>query len=321
MLGDVFYHEAVTSKRLNKIIIAVTTIAILVCLTLPAHWVNGILTPFALLLILAGIPHGATDFVVFQRIFAKYQITQQLVYFLTGYFLAMFFYIVVWWFSPLTAFGLFLLNSVYHFGESNWNFLDLGSKVRQSLVYIVWGSAVLAVPILLHFEQAAIIIQEFSGAHLTISTAFKTSIICSLIVGNLLMIVSLFWAKLINVSRFYREIRNFLILMLLFFSTPLLVGFSIYFVFWHSLYAMRDQFKYLNLANEPGRKKAYIKQLFFISLVSFLALGGLYSFADGHLDQGYNLGKLFVFIAVVTVPHSLLMHNLYQFKVISGKKE
>lgn len=321
MMGDVFLQGLSEKRKLNKVIVAITVTTIILGLVLPEVWIKDLLTPFAILLILLGIPHGATDFVIFQRIFSKNKITQQLVYFGVGYITIILLYIGIWYTNPFVAFLLFILNSIYHFGESNWNYLEVKVGGKAALIYMAWGGAILGVPILLHFEQASNIIQEITGVQLVLSTTTRAALVYLLCFCNLAMITTIFDAGSLTQKQFYREIRHFTLLVLLFFCTPLLIGFSVYFVFWHSLYAMKDQFKYLDLAKNSQRKKTFFKQLFLNSIVAFLVVGGLYLLAHDYMNQGYNLGKLFVFIAVVTVPHSLLMHNLYQFKVFQEKNE
>jgi len=299
----------------------VTIVAILLGLVLPKVWIKDLLNPIAFLLILAGIPHGAADFVIFQQIFDKSKITKQLFYFTVGYLTITLLYAGVWWTYPFLAFVLFLFNSAYHFGESNWKYLNLTLSWKQSLVYLVWGTAILGIPVLLHFDQAAIIIEEITGISVTLSVTVRGALVYLFCFCNLIMLTLLVDAEVINEVQFYKELRNFLLLVLLFFCTPLLIGFSIYFVFWHSAHAMKDQFDYLELAKDTQKKKNYLQQLLLVSLVSFIGIGLLYAGANNLMNQGYNLGKLFVFIAIVTVPHSLLMHHLYQFKVFQEKKE
>ncbi|MEM6321899.1 MAG: Brp/Blh family beta-carotene 15,15'-dioxygenase, partial [Bacteroidota bacterium] len=308
-------------RPLNKIILGVTVVVTVLGLVLPKIWIDDLLTPIAFLLILAGIPHGASDFVIFQQLLDKRKITQQIAYFGIGYTTITVLYLCVWWISPFSAFLLFLINSIYHFGESNWNYLKIESRLKKSAIYSIWGAAVLGVPVLLHFEEAAVIIQEITGTHVVISTAIRASLIFLLCFGNLVAITTLLEEEHLETHQFYREIRHFLLLMLLFFCTPLLIGFSVYFVFWHSIYAVKDQFNLLELARNDQRKKAYIRQVLVISLISFVGVGVLYIGAHNLMNQGYNLGKLFVFIAVITVPHSLLMHYLYQFKVFQEKND
>lgn len=320
-MRNVFLHININKGSLNKAIVGVTVFTILLGLVLPKALVQGWLTPIAVLFILAGIPHGASDFIIFQKIFSQYKLAKQSLFFGLGYITIVFLYLILWYFSPFLAFLLFLFNSIYHFGESNWAYVPFLEKHIQTIVYALWGTAVLAVPILLNFDQAALIIEEITGQHFYLSANFRASIIYLLCFGNFVMITTLFDNGYLTEQQFFKEMGHFVLLLLLFICTPLLIGFSVYFVFWHSIYAMRDQFHYLELFTSRVKRNSYLQQLLTISLVAFMGMGMFYWFASDFMNEGYNLGKLFVFIAVITVPHSLLMHHLYQFKVFQEKKE
>lgn len=318
-MRNIFLNITTKKIQLNKIIVTVTIIAILLGLILPEAWIDDLIVPIAFVLILAGIPHGASDFVIFQRLFGSNNIISQLLYFGAGYITIVLLYAILWLVYPTVAFILFLINAIYHFGESNWNYLEVNQKWLKHGIYLLWGTAILAIPILLGFEQAAIIIEEITGKYYSISSNIRASLIYLLCFSNWVLITSLFDHEYITKEQFFQEIGHFTLLILLFFSTPLLIGFGIYFVFWHSMYAMRDQFLYLELRKFTERRKDYIRQLVLISMVSFVGIGLLYALANNSIEPEYNLGKLFVFIAVVTVPHSLLMHNLYQFNIFQEK--
>lgn len=316
-----FLNSTFRHLNLQKVTFGATMIAIYVGLFLPSSWVQGGILPIAFFLILAGIPHGASDFIVFQGLRNRIPANRQLMLFATGYFIIVLSYSVLWWVTPLTAFIVFLINSVFHFGESNWNYLETEIGWQKYIVYFLWGCAILGVPILLNIQDALVIIGEITGEFYTVSVNSRASSIFLLIFSNILLITYLFDKKLINYEKFKAELGNFALLMALFFCTPLLVGFSIYFVFWHSLHAVQDQINQLCLQGNTRLLKKYIKQILFISIISFLVIGLLYAYSNYTMNHEFNLGILFIFIAIVTVPHSLLMHQLYQVKSFNHFQE
>jgi hypothetical protein len=77
---------------------------------------------------------------------------------------------------------------------------------------------------------------------------------------------------------------------------------------------MNHQILSLKVLEDPLQRSKYIKQVVIISAISLVGLAGLYMLFEGARDYGFNLGILFFFIAIITVPHSILMHLLYHFK-------
>jgi len=67
----VFSNIISKKQQLNTIVIAITMTMAILGLILPECWVTSLLKPIAIFLILVGIPHGATDFIIFQQIFDK----------------------------------------------------------------------------------------------------------------------------------------------------------------------------------------------------------------------------------------------------------
>ncbi|MCR9290235.1 MAG: Brp/Blh family beta-carotene 15,15'-dioxygenase [Bacteroidetes bacterium] len=299
---------------LYQVVPVLTVFIIILGLTLPKEAVEDFIIPFSLFFILMGIIHGASDFLVFQSIYNTENFNNQLLQFSIGYGLLTLSYLIIWYISPLLAFSFFILVSIYHFGEANWQYLKNVSASRKILTYFIWGIAVLGIPIILYFDDSQIIINEITQVKLSLTSNQKGIMIFVLCFANLVYITHLFDKEIISYSEFGREIRNFLLLIGLFFSTPLLIGFSIYFVFWHSLPSMNHQIISLSVLEDPNQRSKYVKQVVIITFISFAGLAGLYMVFEDTRDFGFNLGILFFFIAIITVPHSILMHLLYIYK-------
>ncbi|NRB48968.1 MAG: beta-carotene 15,15'-dioxygenase, Brp/Blh family [Saprospiraceae bacterium] len=288
----------------------VTMLAILGGVMIPTDWVSNYVLWFALLLIIFGVPHGASDYIIFKRMLQKKQGPSTHLHFGTYYAIAMLLYSAIWWMAPVVAFLLFIFISAYHFGQSNWHSIDFKKFWHAWIVYGVWGIAVIGIPVLLHHEEASIIILEITGVAIDMS-AWRAPLIYTLIGINLLQIVTLFEQQLISQDRFYRELSNFLLLVGLFATTPLLVGFGIYFMFWHSLASTLDQLQVFQRWDQQYDIKRYLKQVVPMTILAFVGLGGIYYFLGDQMNHGINLGAFFLFIAIITVPHSILMDKLY----------
>ena len=297
----------------NHISIAATFIGIVGSLLTPASWLQDQIFLLSFFLILAGIPHGASDFIIFKQLLDdRFSHRQQVLTFVLGYSMIVILYSILWWFSPNIAFLFFALNSIFHFGESNWNFLSKSNTKEKFLIYWIWGATVLGIPILLHFEEAANIIASITGSVYLLSDLSRFIIIGLLVASTLMMMHYLYQNGLFDRQRYSIEIRNFCLLIALYFSAPLLLSFGIYFVFWHSSKAIEDQYYKLGLERKENLLREYIRQILFFSFLSFGGIALMYWVGVNKMGLSFDVGFLFVFIAILTVPHSLLMNQLYK---------
>jgi Brp/Blh family beta-carotene 15,15'-monooxygenase len=285
-------------------------LAIIGGVMIPMYWVTDYVLWFALLLIVFGVPHGASDYIIYQQVAKLKEGANGQLRFGLYYAAAIGLYGIIWGLSPLIAFAIFIFVSAYHFGQSNWHFLHFSGKVRRVYTFLLWGMAVIGVPVLLHHEAAGLIIYEITGYDLDFSE-IRAPLIFGLIMFNLIHIVVLFEQDLIDRYKLYRELSNFVLLMALFATTPLLIGFGIYFMFWHSLSSSLDQVRAFKQKDKHYNIAKYIYHIIPLTIVAFLGLGAFYYFLGDQMNQGINLGTFFLFIAIITVPHSILMDKLY----------
>lgn len=293
-------------------VLVVTSLAILGGLILPKMMIESYIIIFGILLILAGVPHGASDFFLFEKLSKTAKEKIKPIHFLLFYLALILVYLFMWWVMPFLAFLIFLAVSAYHFGQSNWANVNFSSKLQEGATAILWGTAILGIPVLLHFDQAQVIILEMTQVSLNLTDSVRTGIVYLLIFGNLVHIVNLKHSGVIEVGQMRFELRNLICLIVLFLTTPLLIGFGIYFVFWHSTVSVLDQIRVLKSIDEKFEFKHYLKSIIPITLLAFIGLALLYYFSGGYFNQGQNLGALFLFVALITVPHSILMEWLYQ---------
>ena len=73
---------------------------------------------FVLLMLGTGIPHGATDHLIYSILQKEEGKPQNLRMFLGTYLLSMLVYGLAWWLVPGLCLSIFLVISAYHFGQS-----------------------------------------------------------------------------------------------------------------------------------------------------------------------------------------------------------
>ncbi len=263
------------------------------------------------LILLLGIPHGATDHLIFLQLNKSFLGGKQLDRFYFLYLLLMVAYGFLWWLLPTIALGVFLLLSVYHFGQSNWNYAGFGNKTLERFTYLIWGAWVLLVPILWHYDDASVIISGLIGGEAPLlPIGWRQAMYLGLLTINIWLTVYLWAKQIISQLQLRDEIIHLLIFCLLFTSTPLLLGFVVYFVFWHSIGSIADQIRFFSRYNTDYSWKNYVRQAFPLSLAAVAGLGLLYT-TQTYIGVQPNIGLLFIFISIVTLPHMILIDLLY----------
>ncbi|NJO87301.1 MAG: beta-carotene 15,15'-dioxygenase, Brp/Blh family [Lewinella sp.] len=193
------------------------------------------------MILLLGIPHGATDEVIFKALKGRVN-AADLRKFAALYLLTIGLYAAIWWVVPLWAFGFFLLLSVYHFGQSNLAPMHYGSQLMRYAHYMLWGSYVLFIPILFNLPEAQAIVANMTQVLLPLpseETVFKA--IAVLFGLNVAAYFLLILVGRLSSAQCIRELVHLLVLLLLYANSSLLLGFTVYFVFWHSLASVLDQ--------------------------------------------------------------------------------
>ena len=124
---------------INNWVVAITIMAIFAGMIVPKILIEDHLLLFSFALILAGIPHGASDFLLFKKLSNYLKRNNSVSYFYIIYSILIGNYLLVWYYFPIFAFILFLLISVYHFGQSNWNNVAFENKIQWFFYIPVLG--------------------------------------------------------------------------------------------------------------------------------------------------------------------------------------
>ena len=248
-------------------------------------------------LVFLGIPHGGNDF-----FYRKEKNTAGSIRFLSMYLGVMLLYLALWFVWPMLSLGLFLLISIHHFGQSNFN-----TNRIWSLDSVLWGSWLVGFPVLKHSNEVFGIFATMLGQSGSAASGFGHLNESSLLVVSIVFV-------LMYVAVLYRSHRSSWLSYLLqwflvtvwYWFTPLLLGFVVVFCFWHALQSMQYQLDYVSVNYKQNRKKTLMGFVPF-GLMALVGMGFLLRF-----DLESNLGFAFVLLSLVTLPHVVVMDGLYR---------
>ena len=274
----------------------------------------GTFEPYLVLgmMLLLGLPHGATDHGLFLALRKDKRTDNKLGFYLryVGVIAA---YGLVWYFIPLVAFSIFILLSVYHFGQSSWVNVKHRNPILARAHYIVWGAGILLTPILIHTDEAVTIVATMTSTVLKApehSTALMFIGLMGLV--NTIVLVSLWLSGSLDKRRMMLEVLAYALLMGMFFTNSLLLGFTVYFVFWHSLASARDQLQFFERRLSPDLRRQLYGEIA-MTVLGALAFCLIVWFGPGPESalQPSVIGGVFIVISLLTMPHMILVEQLY----------
>ncbi|MFN3641270.1 MAG: Brp/Blh family beta-carotene 15,15'-dioxygenase [Flavobacterium sp.] len=291
--------------KIRKISILASFFSLWLHTLIPENW-ELIISFF--LIFSFGIIHGANDITILNNSLSNKNKRKPL-QILINYVMMVGFGILFFFLTPSLALLLFIFVSSYHFGEQHFNYL----KNQESRIFILfsigYGMTVLSLLFINHVEEVTIIIKSIT--RLTIQSNLYEYILG----GSILLLItsSIFMVKIDVAIRkvFVEEVFNLLILALIFKVSPLLFGFSVYFIFWHSIPSMYDQIKYLYDDTTFKNTLHYLKNGALYWIISLVGIGVLsYYLIDTYLFEAL----LFSCIAAITFPHVWVMIHLFKAK-------
>ncbi|MCU0385343.1 MAG: Brp/Blh family beta-carotene 15,15'-dioxygenase [Flavihumibacter sp.] len=267
--------------------------------------------------IFLGIPHGAADILV-----AKYQSSATRTYFslrnfLLQYLLQILLFGLFLWIFPMPALLLFLCISAYHFGETDLKKIPADNWIGK-LFISSYGLLILFFLLLTHIDEVVPILSLIDDTAVLNGLTPVIQEYQQLLLGILfivfLVISFIFFSQQVKKQQF--DSGNFLLrlalLLLILHQLPLLLGFSFYFIIWHSSLSLQSIITGLKNAGSYYPKKL-IKHLLICSGIA-LAGTSFFLFYFGDIKNNNQiLWYCFATLALLTAPHMLVMHRLYKW--------
>jgi Brp/Blh family beta-carotene 15,15'-monooxygenase len=246
-----------------------------------------------LLLATLGIPHGAADHLVAQKLASQANKSFETFSFIGKYLLVMLLYGSLWYVSPLLSFLIFIAISVFHFGDletSGKQNLHL-SRIQYYLSLVrsmILGTGILGFILSQHAQEVSRILQNFDlGVVISFDALPVSFYILCILVG------------------YQKDHKTYFIhtaiTLLIGTYLPILPAFICYFAGCHAVYSL----KVLSTSLEINLTTLYKRLIPFTCLALFM--GTIYV---GFVSEEKWLAHAFIFLSILTLPHFILMHQI-----------
>ena len=208
----------------------------------------------------------------------------------------------------MVALVLFILVSSYHFGEQHWQaILRDGTILLIKLFQFNFG--LLLLMLLFSFNKQAVI-QIVNKITNSIVTENEISVALLITIGLFLVNLLLLLRTSISLKKNAIEQLFYLLLLCIIFKVSGLIwGFTIYFIFWHSIPSLNDQIKFLYGNYSFSNFKKYFKSAFIYWILSLLGISVLFLISK---DWVIFDALFFSFLASITFPHAIVIVKMYE---------
>jgi Brp/Blh family beta-carotene 15,15'-monooxygenase len=271
---------------------------------------------FAMGILFLGIPHGAADLLVATQNANSEKKHFSLYHFFLNYLGRLIGFGAMLWFFPLVGNILFIFLAAYHFGETDLHRFKTDTTLGKFLV-TSYGLVILSLILMPNFDEVRPILLLFKAGseNLKFIDWLDSHRITLIISAVLLFLTSVFGYFIKNKLTFTSETKfscvQFILILIILYKLPMILGFTFYFIVWHSTLSLENITSYLRNNNSSYTANLVIRQIVFYSL---LAIGGIlvfgfagFMFVNNNAIMAYS----FLGLAVLTAPHMQVMHDMY----------
>jgi Brp/Blh family beta-carotene 15,15'-monooxygenase len=241
---------------------------------------------------LAGLPHGAADAWLAQRV-GIIRNTKDLFTFLVSYTFVAMSIIFAWMISPSISLAIFLIISAWHFGDDERLGLSLFTRFCSGVIIV-------SSPLLLHNKEVLSLYEILIGNYA--NNVLDSQIIlfitsCGYLIYNTI--------RSFNDMRTVRNISNIMLYVILSCIITPILYFTIYFCCAHSFQHMS---RIWDMTTTKNRSKFLIAVTLLTTLVIVFALVIYFWLIRSGINfEIVNIKVLFVGLAALAVPHILLI--------------
>lgn len=269
---------------------------------------------FIIGIVLLGIPHGAADLLVANKDAGSSSRSFSVIKFLVRYIATLTLFAATLWFFPLVGNILFILFAAYHFGETDLHRFSTDTFAGK-LFITSYGLLILGVILLHHFEEVMPMYAMFKAGSTYFSfiqqvNLYRYQVLSVLAVIFFCVTFYYFASSKNNGNEQGQFLIQLTLILFILFNLPILLGFTFYFVVWHSVLSLKNIVSYLRNGNAiPAsvilKQIAFYSMLAFVGTIIFGAAGFMFS------NSGAIVVYVFLALAVLTAPHMQIMHSMY----------
>lgn len=251
-----------------------------------------------IMILSVGIVHGSNDLILLRKSQQHKRSFQNL---LLRYLLLIAICIGGFFIHAFLAILLFIIISAYHFGEQHLEKYSFPKSILEEMYYLIYGLLIFLFLFSQNLTEVNAIVYDLSSR--TFSFHIVLYGLLFAIGLQLFLFLYLYANRSLSSSNILKEIVYLLIIFFLFRTTSLLLGFAVYFIFWHSIPSILDQIKFLKGAFSKRTAKHYFKDAIPIWCLSLCALIITYIF----VKPNFFSSVLFLILFAVTAPHVWVM--------------
>ena len=301
--------------RLNLITAGTAFVFILGALFFPAVLNSAALWVVVLSVLVIGIPHGAIDHIMAAELYDLNQTLKDHLLFYASYLLVMIVIGVLWIFLPEAGMALFLIISIYHFGQADMEEFLIRHEPFNRLFYFARGFLIIGLIIFSDPLTTYPIMADAMRIDTIVFSGFMPAATFSLwFIISVYFIISTAAVLTNRIEDASTFIVDSLLLTFFLLVTGPLIGFAVYFALWHSaghINEMREFFEDRGKSLSVGK---FYKKATPFTIVSIIGLALLlYINVQLNLENQF-LSLMFILISVLTLPHMLIVEKMYEEK-------
>jgi len=298
-----------------------TVVGLTLMMSLLGLWMSLSLGPTAVAILFiavvaTGMPHGAVDHLVAAQLYGLDFTWADQAKFYGGYLALMALYGAFWVVAPVGALGVFLVMTMYHFGQADLAYWEL-SPAPARFVYLSRGLFLIGAPISAFPAAVDPIFDAIAGVQVTAWPLLSTqpmAVFGGLVAQHVLVLGGMAMAAdEVDGIDAAREALNVSVLTALFGVVHPLVAFAVYFGLWHSLGHILELLRFFRRRDVPPETlSAFYRKAALFTVLPFIGLGALYWMTQAFGSTDQMIALLFIIIAVMTLPHMVIVERLYQ---------
>lgn len=315
--GDWFCGYPTRSKMLQKSYTAtVLAVSASLLLIVPGIFFPDTIRQFSLWilafsLLAIGIPHGAIDHIMAEKVYGLDKTWKGRSKFYAGYLGLMMLVGLLWMLNPLAGMLFFFAITVYHFGQADFkDVVSSGSYgfpwylARGTLILglIVFADTGVSLPIMaqaLQIESAVLFsfLPDQNAALLILFAVYALSVMFGIFTGML--------------HDGWKIVADSALIILLFLQAGPLAGFATYFALWHSAGHVLEMQDYLKNKSRSMSLIQFYKAATPFTLVSLIGLVLLVAVNQAFGLEERFIALMFILISVLTLPHMVIVDRMH----------